>query len=134
MKKTSKHWILTLIIGSALLVLACSSNEAPSQAETAPQSDQPAVAVQAPAGAVEANQSGQGTIGPVVSKPLSITGTVVETDAGLVVATDTLDYHVSGQDLSDMIGKQVTVTGALMEDQDKITINVTEVTPMEPQK
>ncbi len=44
-------------------------------------------------------------------KPVTITGTVEKGDQGLTIKVGTTTYVLKGQDLSAMVGKNVTVTG-----------------------
>lgn len=58
----------------------------------------------------------------------TISGTIMETDQGLVLSTDDgATFKVEGQDLSDMVGKNVTVTGTLTESESGKTITVINV-------
>ncbi len=134
MKKNCKNWILTLVASSAILVTACSSKEMPTQSATSPKSDQPAVANQTPQGSQDAQQQAQTKIAPVVSKPIEITGKVEQTDAGIVISTNVIDYHVAGPDLTAMIGKVVKATGAVQETQDKYTITIRSITEVDSQQ
>lgn len=54
----------------------------------------------------------------------SITGEIQQTDAGLVIVAEDGQYILSGQDLSAMVGKQVKVTGMIIEAESGKTINV----------
>ena len=60
-----------------------------------------------------------------------IDGRLVQTEKGLAVVTGTNAYVVAGEDLSDMIGKLVKVTGAIAEVDGGQVIEVMTVTPME---
>lgn len=56
----------------------------------------------------------------------TITGTVAQNDSGMIIisADDGEDYLVEGQDLSEMVGKSVKVTGTLAEKEDVKSITV----------
>lgn len=73
-------------------------------------------------------------VGMAVASEEAITGTVQETDAGLVIATDDGDYIVAGQDLSEMVGMKVKVTGTISETEAGKTINVMSVEPLEAEE
>jgi len=60
-----------------------------------------------------------------------ITGTVEQTDQGVVIASDVGQYFVAGQDLSEMVGKKVKATGTVTEAEGRKTINVTSVTEVQ---
>lgn len=58
----------------------------------------------------------------------SITGTVEQTDNGIVIAADNGDtYIVMGQDLTEMVGKTVKATGTLAEGDSGKTLTITSV-------
>ena len=56
---------------------------------------------------------------------VTITGTVLQADSGLVILTDGGMYSLSGQDLSKMVDKEVEVTGTVTDGDEGSTINVT---------
>jgi len=62
---------------------------------------------------------------------LTITGTVMQTDAGLVILTDAGNYNLTGQDLSSMVDKEVEVSGTVTEGDGGSTISVTSVREIE---
>lgn len=63
----------------------------------------------------------------------SITGTVEETDNGIVISADNGDqYIVMGEDLSAMVGKTVKATGTLAEGKSGKILTVISVEPVEP--
>ena len=143
----------TLFIGLALvaalmMVSACSSNEPTGQPTAAKETPaQPAAAQQESKPAAEMNQTSQAqpaaeaqpaaqtaqqaeqTAQPAEAAPqtLAITGMVEKTDAGIVIATGMGKYLVNGQDLSNMIGKTVNVTGTVQEAMGTYTIDVVSV-------
>lgn len=45
----------------------------------------------------------------------TITGTVAETDAGLVIKTDDGDFAVAGADLAALVGKKIEAIGKVSE-------------------
>ena len=61
-----------------------------------------------------------------------ITGTVEETDTGLViVGDDGEDYYIAGKDLSAMVGKDVEVIGTVTEDEGVKTLRLITVKELE---
>ena len=52
-------------------------------------------------------------------------------DGAIVVATPEWDYFVVGKDLTDMVGRRVHITGTLEENEDRSTITVISVTPVD---
>ena len=65
------------------------------------------------------------------AEPTEIDGTLTQTEKGLALVTDTDIYIVAGQDLSDMLGKKVKVTGAIAEVDKTQVIQVMSVIPLE---
>lgn len=84
-------------------------------------------------GKVEQNQSQTpaqvATTAP--ETPAEIGGTLAQTEKGLALITDTDIYIVAGQDLSDMLGKKVKITGAIAEIDETRIIQVMSVIPVE---
>ncbi len=58
-------------------------------------------------------------------------GTITQSETGLSLQTGAGEFIIEGQDLSDMVGKQVKVVGALEDSQEGKKIRITAVTPME---
>jgi hypothetical protein len=56
---------------------------------------------------------------------VTITGTVLQSDSGLVILTDGGMYSLSGQDLSKMVDKEVEVSGTVTEGDEGSSINMT---------
>ena len=56
---------------------------------------------------------------------VTITGTVIQADSGLVILTDGGMFSLSGQDLSKMVDKEVEISGTVTESDQGNTINVT---------
>jgi hypothetical protein len=56
-----------------------------------------------------------------------VQGPVAQTDAGIVIQASDADYVVAGQDMSEMVGKEVTVVGTVSESGNTKTINVMEI-------
>lgn len=81
---------------------------------------QPQDAAQAPETAPAAGELGK----PEVAE---IMGTVLDSGGEIVVFTDQGNYAVTGEDLSDMVGKTVRVLGSLQEDGGRRTIKVISV-------
>jgi len=70
------------------------------------------------------------TIGMAADEQV-LQGTVQQSEAGLVIVIEDVEYIVAGQDLSEMVGKQVVVTGTVTESDEGKTINVLEAQPIE---
>jgi predicted nucleic acid-binding Zn-ribbon protein len=129
--------VFIFILLSAMVAMggACSSKESPSQmagaqeegkAATMEQSNQPAAtAEQQSQSSSEMSQSAEQSA--QLPKSVELTGMVEKGDDGVVIVTDLGKYNVVGQDLSDMVGKTVKVTGALEESAGQYTINVQSV-------
>lgn len=81
---------------------------------------QPQDAAQAPSDAPPEGEIGK----PEVAE---IMGTVLDSGGEIVVFTDQGNYAVTGEDLSDMVGKTVRVLGSLQEDGGHRTIKVISV-------
>jgi hypothetical protein len=56
---------------------------------------------------------------------VTITGTVLQSDSGLVILSDGGMYSLTGQDLSKMVDKEVAVSGTVTEGDEGSSINVT---------
>ena len=65
------------------------------------------------------------------TEPAEIDGILMQTEKGLAIVTDKDTYIVAGQDLSDLIGQMVKVTGAIAEAGDGQVIQVMSVIPLE---
>jgi type IV pilus biogenesis protein CpaD/CtpE len=65
------------------------------------------------------------------TEPTEIDGILTQTEKGLAIVTETDTYIVAGQDLSDMVGQMVKVTGAVAEVPDGPVIQVMSVIPLE---
>ncbi|MCP4745979.1 MAG: hypothetical protein GY874_07535 [Desulfobacteraceae bacterium] len=64
----------------------------------------------------------------VFAEEQTITGTVAQSDQGVVISADDGEvYIVAGQDLSDMVGKVVKATGTVEEGETGKTLTVTSV-------
>jgi hypothetical protein len=94
--------------------------KADEQSAEAPPAEQPQEAAEAPGDAEPAGEIGT----PEVAE---IMGTVLDADGEIVVFTDQGNYAVTGEDLSDMVGKTVRVLGSLQEDGGRRTIKVISV-------
>lgn len=70
-------------------------------------------------------------VGMAVASEVSITGTVQQTEEGLVITADDEIYIITGQDLSEMVGKNVKVTGIISESEAGKVINVMSVELLE---
>ena len=56
---------------------------------------------------------------------VTITGSVLQSDSGLVILTDDGIYSLTGQDLSKMVDKEVEVSGTVTEGDEGSSITVT---------
>jgi hypothetical protein len=56
---------------------------------------------------------------------VTITGTVLQSDSGLVILSDGGMYSLTGQDLSKMVDKEVAVSGTVTEGDEGSSIIVT---------
>jgi hypothetical protein len=127
-------------LSAAVLLLAlvsCSGNETPqgttaakpeekaavAQSQTTSQQVQPAAVQQENQPSEKAEKSAE-TMQPTVSETAEITGTVMLSDAGVVIQTDQGEYGVTGKDLTDMAGKTVTIVGTLQESEGRQIIQV----------
>ena len=63
----------------------------------------------------------------MAADPQVLQGPVAQTDAGIVIQAGDADYVVAGQDMSEMVGKEVTVVGTVSESGDTKTIHVMEI-------
>jgi len=125
---------IMLLAAVVAMGVACSGNEAPSQLAGAKSQSQPATMEQKGQPASEAVQQSQPSAEPVqtarqsapaeMSKAVELTGMVEQSGDGVVIVTDLGKYNVIGQDLSDMVGKTVKVTGAVEESAGQYTIKV----------
>ena len=131
----SRSMVMILLL-SALVILgvACSGNESPSQLAGAKEERSPAAMEQKgqdsatamkenqPAG--EQAQTAQQNPAEEKTGTVQLTGMVEKDDNGIVIVTDQGKYNVTGQDLSEMVGKTVNVTGAVQESAGQYTIDV----------
>ena len=131
----SRSMVMILLL-SALVILgvACSGNESPSQLAGAKEERSPAAMEQKgqdsatamkenqPAG--EQAQTAQQNPAEEKTGTVQLTGMVEKGDNGIVIVTDQGKYNVTGQDLSEMVGKTVNVTGAVQESAGQYTIDV----------
>lgn len=111
---------MMMVVLFAVAFLAACSQESPKtgQAEKRPEQSAPAVAQ-------------KDEIGKPAVESEEIIGTVMTTDKGLALNTDTGLISITGADLSAMVGKKVKVTGAISESQEGKVIQVMTATPME---
>ena len=115
--------IVILLMAVAMMGFGCSSNEPPSQLSGVKKEGQAATMEQkdASAGSAAQQQTAQ------MPKAVEISGTVEQSGDGIVIATDLGKYNVIGQDLTDLVGKTVKVTGAVEESAGQYTIKVLSV-------
>lgn len=124
--------VILLISLMAVMGLACSQSESPSQTAERQQGDQQETASGPQATTTaEPSQAAQQATGQELSQTMQISGLVEEADDGIVIVTDLGKYSVLGQDLSAMIGKTVKVTGAVKEADGQYTIDVLSVSESE---
>jgi len=64
------------------------------------------------------------TMQQATSEIAEITGTVMLSDAGVVIQTDQGEFGVTGKDLSDMAGKTINIVGTLEESDGRQIIQV----------
>jgi hypothetical protein len=67
----------------------------------------------------------------VQPKMSEVSGTLVKTDEGIRLFSDSGNYIVAGQDLSGMVGRKVKVTGTIEENAGKPVINLSSVSIIE---
>lgn len=96
------------------------SAEAQTPAPEASPAAQPQDAAQAPGAEPPAGETGKPEMAEIM-------GTVLDSGGEIVVFTDQGNYAVTGEDLSDMVGKTVRVLGSLQEDKGRRTIKVISV-------
>ena len=68
---------------------------------------------------------------PTSEQPAEINGMLAQTEMGLALVTDTSVYLVAGQDLSEMLGKKVKITGAVAVIEDNPVIQVMSAIPLD---
>ena len=127
--------VLICIVLAAFVSLAvgCSSNEPPNKISGVSKEGQPAAAKpeEQPVATTESKLPG---VAPQevakeeapapTPKTLALTGTIEQAGDNTILSTDLGDYIIAGQDLSEMVGKTVNVTGAVEEANGQYTINV----------
>lgn len=96
------------------------STQSQSPAPGAPAEAQPRDTAQAPGAVPPAGEVGKSDVAEIM-------GTVLDSGGEIVVFTDQGNYAVTGEDLSDMVGKTVRVLGSLQEEEGRRTINVISV-------
>lgn len=141
MKSLKWMCLLMMIVALALGMAACSGKEganpqakqdrAQPAAEQSAESSAPASEAPAEAQPPEAAQAPESATPPSgeVGQPemAEIMGTVLDSGGEIVVFTDQGNYAVTGEDLSDMVGKTVRVLGSLEESGGRRTIKVISV-------
>ena len=65
------------------------------------------------------------------AEKITLKGTVEQSDNGLIIKSEDGKYMLSGEDLSNMVGKTVEVTGTVSESDAGKTINVMSVKEVE---
>ena len=126
-------FILMVLAAFVSLALGCSSNEPPNKLSGAAKEGRPAAEEPAeqPVATTEGKLPGvtprdvaREEAPAEASKTLALTGTIEQAGDNMVLSTDLGDYIIAGQDLSEMVGKTVNVTGAVEEANGQYTINV----------
>lgn len=124
--------VFAVLLLAGLVVMACSEqnrtvgdvdqNQGQSQAEPIEQAESDAEPQGQPVKqAMVENQTG----------PVELAGMVLETEKGLSLVTATETYLVAGQDLTDMKGRRIRVTGTLSEAEGGQVLEVMTVIPLE---
>ena len=110
-----RYALFAVLCLACFLATACSEKQPTTigQAETDKAPQQSASAM--PAEESQSQAAPQAMASSAGGEAVKIDGTLMQTENGLAIVTDTQAYVVSGKDLSDMLGKTVTVTGALAE-------------------
>jgi hypothetical protein len=127
--------VVIFLVSATFLSLAvgCSSNESPNKLSGVEKEGQPAAAKteEQPVAATEGKLPGavpeeaaKEEAPAAAPKTLALTGTIEQAGDNMILSTDLGDYIIAGQDLSEMVGKAVNVTGAVEEADGKYTINV----------
>ncbi len=140
MKQVSREVLAVLFV--LLFMVGCSKNSSTEQQASAPKA-QPAVMEQAqPAQnqpqTAEQPQQQAATVtdqAPAPAAPVAqtaeIRGTVVKTEEGVALFSDSGNFLVNGQQLDELVGKNVRVTATMAEGADKPTITVLSVSVIE---
>lgn len=129
MANLAKLCIILAAVTLFAIATGCSSKDS-AQPVASTQEKQPAAAAEQPKTTAEQQTESAQPVAQVPSseaKPMALSGTVEETDAGIVIASDLGKFLVTGHDLSDMIGKKVSVTGTIQEAAGSPTIQITSV-------
>jgi hypothetical protein len=63
----------------------------------------------------------------MASEPTTLVGTVEQIEDVYVIQTDDADYKIEGMDVSEMVGKEVHITGVVTEDDAGKTIAATAI-------
>lgn len=126
--------IFMVLAAFVLLGAACSSKEPANQLTGADKESQstaertekqPVAASQEGQPASESQETAAEQASPTaMPKTMALTGKVEQAGDNIMLVTDLGDYILSGQDLSDMVGKTINVTGAVEESGGQYTINV----------
>jgi hypothetical protein len=142
--KRASQGVLVLLFALAL-VMGCSQKNTGEQQAAAPQTEQaqPSAAEQAqPASAQPQPMEQQQAAMPVaqeqapaqaapVAQAAEISGTVVKTENGIALFSDSGNFMVDGQQLDQLVGKNVKVTATMAEGAEKPTITVLSVSVIE---
>jgi hypothetical protein len=131
-----KITVLVFIV-ALIALLACGQNEGTTTVGGTDQQQEEQAGTPTPETAQEgqpdaaAPQTAESRQEQGAAQQVEIAGTVEQTIDGVVIRSVNESYMVTGQDLSDMIGKDVRVMGTLAETDGKPTINVESVSVIE---
>ncbi len=131
-----------LLVMATLLALGCSQKsdatkfgEAPAQEQVSPESETSsggmATQEQAAPQDVAQPQDEAASAESPETKVSEIRGTVVKTDDGIVIFSDAGSFLVAGQDVSNLVGKNVKATGTVEEGGERPTITLSTITLIE---
>lgn len=81
--------------------------------------------------AAEQAQENVAGVQPDTAKAEEISGTVVRTEDGIALFSDSGSYMIAGQELGDLVGRTVKVTGTIDEGAEKPIITVISVSLIE---
>jgi glucose/arabinose dehydrogenase len=111
---------------------AQSAPQAPAQEPAAlQQAQQPAVQEPSQQVASEQPQAEAAPAEQAAATPEEISGTIVKTEEGIALFSDSGNFMIAGQQLDSLVGKNVKVTGTIEEGSGKPMIKVTSVSVIE---
>jgi hypothetical protein len=126
--------IFMVLAAFVSLAVGCSSNEPPNKLSGVTQEEGQPAAANPEEQPVATNEGDLPGVAPkevaeeqapdATPKTLALTGTIEKAGDNMILSTDLGDYIIAGQDLTEMVGKTVNVTGAVEEANGQYTINV----------